>query len=155
MRVVAPAPHVVGALKTEQGDGQVGLDVGHRAGVLEQADHGPVARRGVAHEGGVADGGVVAADDDGVFEADGDAGERAAQVDAAARGRGGEPGLGRGEEDLGEAVGAGVGFEGELAIGVEEGEWGGGAGVDGGYEGFDRREEGLFVLRGEGAVVGG
>ena len=46
-----------------------------------------------------------------------------------------------------------MGFEGEFAVGVQEGEGGGGAGVDGGDEGFDGGEEGLFVGRGEGAVV--
>jgi hypothetical protein len=69
-------------------------------------------------------------------------------------GGGGQPGLGRGEEDFGEAVCAGVGFEGELAVGAEDGERGGGAGVDGRDEGFDGDREGLLVLGREGTVVG-
>jgi hypothetical protein len=48
-----------------------------------------------------------------------------------------------------------VGFEGELAVGVEDGEGRGGAGVDGGNEGFDGLGEGFFVGCGEGAMVGG
>jgi hypothetical protein len=48
-----------------------------------------------------------------------------------------------------------VGFEGELAVGVEDGEGGGGARVDGGDEGFDGLREGFLVGWGEGAMVGG
>ena len=48
-----------------------------------------------------------------------------------------------------------MGFEGELAVGVEDREGRGGAGVDGGDEGFDGLGEGFLVGWGEGAVVGG
>ena len=152
VRVHAAAPDVVGALVAEQGNGQVGLDVWDSAGVFEQAHHGPVDRVGcfVADEGGVADCGVETAYDDGVFETDGDASEGTPEVDFFGVLEGV---LGGGDEDLGQAVGSGVGFDGDLAVGLEDGERRDGIGLDAGHELGDGLVDGVEVLAGQRGVV--
>lgn len=77
MQVLGESAYIVGALEAEQGDGDVGLDEGHGAGVFEEADYGGVGGGRVVCVLGAADAGVVASDADGVFERYGDAGQGA------------------------------------------------------------------------------
>lgn len=56
-----------------------------------------------------------------------------------------ERGFGFGDEDLGEAVCSRVGEKGGFAVGVEDGEWGCGVGLDGVDEGGEGSvEEGVL-----------
>lgn len=156
MRIATPSPDIIRTLKRKQRDWQVGFHVGYRAGIFKQPHHRSVDGGFIPHEGRKANSGVKPTDDDGVLEGDGDASEWAGEVDrVVGLGRWiGEPFLGRGEEDLGETVGFGVGFEGELAVGAEDGERGGGTGVHRGHEVGDGLGEDGAVWGGHGSVVG-
>lgn len=81
VRIRGPAPDVVGRLKTQQGDGDVGFDIRHRACILQKPYEGAVFRLGVPNKRRVSDGSIVTADDNRVLERDGDACERPLQVD--------------------------------------------------------------------------
>lgn len=71
VRIVGAAEDIVGRLKGEEGDGDVGLDERHGAGVLEQPHDRGIVGGGFVDPFGVADAGVVTLDVDGVFEGHG------------------------------------------------------------------------------------
>lgn len=149
MRVAAAAPDVVCGLEGEERDGDVCLDEGYRAGLLEEAYVDPVSGLRLPRVARVPDAGVEAADMDGVLYGDGDAGEGPGEVDFLFG-----PSLGFGEEDLGQAVCFGVGGGGSFAVGAEDGCGGRGFGLDIADELLDGLVEDLLLVGGEEFVVG-
>lgn len=68
MGIVSAAKDIIGRLERKEGDGDIGLDERHSAGVFHHAYDGGVVGGGPVDPFGVADAGVVALDIDGVFE---------------------------------------------------------------------------------------
>ncbi|MCV5191637.1 hypothetical protein OFC03_30275, partial [Escherichia coli] len=85
--------------------------------------------------------------DDGVLQADRDSGQRTLEVDSLGVFEGV---LGGGDEDLGQAVGLEVGSDGNLAVGLEHGEWQYGIGLEAGCELGDGVVNGVEVFVGLG-----
>lgn len=150
VRVGGTTPEVVLGLKAEQGNGDVGLDIGDSASFLEHAGSDTVLSLGLVDKLAVADSAVIASDVNGVLQADGNAGKRTLEVDGAIS----KPLFGIGEKNLCNTVGLLMGLEGNLAVRLEKLGSLGGVSLDFFDEVFNGLVENLAVDNAEGTVVG-